>query len=150
MCECAKASFFEPPITKCRARVSAHEKAKAPMPSLSAPAIYPPPGHNTDFPAEDVYKRIQQVLPSTDIESNEILRYVKTKAASLEAIPAAASYYSGTQMLTADQALTRNIIIRILEEKSLADGRFYVYSFLIKNTDRLRFDYSTPRLMDTA
>lgn len=52
-------------------------------------------------------------------------------------------------LLNADQAIARNIIIAQLENKSLEEGRFDVYKFMIKHTDRLRFNSNESSKMDT-
>lgn len=42
--------------------------------------------------------------------------------------------------ITPDEAIARNAIIAQLEQKALAEGRFDVYGFMIKHTDKTRFE----------
>jgi hypothetical protein len=42
--------------------------------------------------------------------------------------------------ITPDEAIGRNIIVAQLEQKALAEGRFDVYGFMIKHTDKTRFE----------
>ena len=45
-----------------------------------------------------------------------------------------------TKKMPADEAIMRNAIVAELEQKCLAEGRFDVYTFMIKNTDKTRFE----------
>ena len=42
-------------------------------------------------------------------------------------------------LLSADEAIARNVIVAMLEKNALAEGRFDVYSFMIQHTDKTRF-----------